>query len=96
MVLVFGFFEQKLRLVLKTTQKDRKSIRGFSFSYQEMVRIMDGANVVEETNYGLLKDLRIELKDSDEEENAAFCFGFWLYLAKSSSSLPCGVLYQVL
>ena len=61
-----------------------------------MVKILDGANVLEEMNYGLLKDLRVELKDSDTEENGAFCFSFWLYLANYGSPLPCGILHQVL
>ncbi|XP_027127004.1 SH2 domain-containing protein A [Coffea arabica] len=59
-----------------------------------MVKILDGANVLEEMNYGLLKDLRVELKDSDTEENGAFCFSFWLYLANYGSPLPCGILHQ--
>ncbi|KAL3503053.1 hypothetical protein ACH5RR_037502 [Cinchona calisaya] len=58
-----------------------------------MVEKMDGSDFLEEKNYGLLKDLRVELKDSDKEENGAFCFGFWLYLT-NFSSLPCGILHQ--
>ncbi|KAL3508811.1 hypothetical protein ACH5RR_028212 [Cinchona calisaya] len=57
---------------------------------------MQGANVVEEKTFGLLKDLRVELKDFDNKEgNGAFCFCFWLYLNYSTSySLPCTILHQ--
>lgn len=58
--------------------------------------MMADANVVEEKNYGLLKDLRVELKDSDKDGNGAFLFCFWLYLNNSTASLPCGILHQVL
>lgn len=59
-----------------------------------MVEILDGANALEEKNYGLLKDLRVELKDSNTEENAAFCFSFWLYPTNYDSPSPCGILHQ--
>ncbi|CAI9088901.1 OLC1v1023355C1 [Oldenlandia corymbosa var. corymbosa] len=46
---------------------------------------MGGSNVVEMQDYGFLKDLRVELKIPDKEENGSFCLCFWLYLTKTGS-----------
>lgn len=55
-----------------------------------------GSDQIEEKGYVLLKDFRVELKDSVKESNGAFSLCFWLYLTNSAPPLNRTILHQEL
>lgn len=57
---------------------------------------MEAIEGIDEKDYVLLKDLRVELKDTAKESNGHISFCFWLYLRSNGLSLPCTILHQVL
>lgn len=56
--------------------------------------IMEAVEGIDEKDYVLLKDLRVELKDTAKEANGHFSFCFWLYLRSNGLSLPCTIFHQ--
>ncbi|KAI5662258.1 hypothetical protein M9H77_21581 [Catharanthus roseus] len=55
---------------------------------------MEVVNGIEEKDYILLKNLRVELTDKVQEANGVFSLCFWLYLSSNGLSVPSAILHQ--